>query len=72
MVAPDKGALLGALGISSERSRQSHNGASVAFITVGTAQVQSTYERAKVREIYRSSTGIKNENDETSLAAQKI
>ena len=44
----------------------------VAFITAGTAQVQSTYERAKVREIYRSSTGIKNENDETSLAAQKI
>ena len=42
------------------------------LITADTAQVQSTYERAKVRELYRCSLGIKNGNDETSLAAEKI
>lgn len=50
-----------------------HNhGAHSGLITADTAQVQSTYERAKVRELYRRSSGIKNGNDETSLAAKKI
>lgn len=43
VVAPDKGALLGALGISSERSQQSHNNGAHSGVYNGGHSTSSKY-----------------------------
>lgn len=72
-MAPGSGTFPGVLGTTSEGASRGHTVVTtVAFITADTVQFKVYVRGQGESEVYRRSTGIKNQNDETSLAAQKI